>query len=653
MAKNGINIKPQILQKLLDFSREAPFFSSYLSLFNAANKVSSEILERDTLIFAINPNEFDLYEIYYFERDNLTISPQMFYRCSEGNINYTARILSKRDEAIIIDRDRIKKFINENNVNAKETLPQSAMFSPIVDRFDEKIGIAFLCGDIDYTQDDLEIFRQFAKVIGAGLNNIEKYELFSLYDEEYSEIVNNPVLGIVKISNDYKILKANDTFAKILGFRDAKELFEPENQNYIASLEATRRFKKELSELKENDLKINNKEFLVQNKFGNRIWLNVTARYHVSYDRQWSFFEILVNDITLLKNAEKELRINRKIYETILSVSFDGIVLIDQNQNILDINDILAKRYGHKRSFYLGKPVTIFGGESRKVRENIEKLKDGIIKTNYIEHLSPDGKRYYYELSEQMIQLPKGEKIIVSMSRDITDNVKGRQNNAALIANIDKVTNYLAAFQEAVYLRMKEEKSLLVRLEKQLSDNVKENDREIYEELQKYIEETKCVLRTIELISSLNQIQLRENKKIKDKFDLVILISDEINKNLEILLDDYDTSISFTSDCKTCEFSMNKIIAKKMLTEIITNAVKYSKGSPINIVLNKNKIRQPVITISSGGIPISSNFLNDIYLPLDKKSGYYLLSLPRFASSVNSLEIRINYLDKPMLKTIY
>jgi PAS domain S-box-containing protein len=653
MPKNRINIKSQTLQKLLDFSLKAPFFTSYISLFTEANKVVSEILDRDTLIFAINPNEFDIYEIYYFDKHDFTISPKMFSKCSEGNINNTAHILSKRDEAFIFNSDRINKFIDENNIDKDKVLPHSAMFAPIVDRFDDNIGIAFLCGNSDYTQLDLEIFRQLAKVLATGINNIEKFELFSLYDEEYSEIINNSVLGIAKISNEFKLLKANDAFAKIFGFKDAIELFVPENQEFLLSMESTQRFKKGLISLKENKIKIENKEFLVQNRYGIKIWLSVTAHYHESFDKEWNFFEVLVSDITLLKNAEKELIINRKIYETILSVSFDGIVIIDQNQNIIDVNEVLAKRYGHRRSFYIGKPITIFGGNRNNVRENIEKLKDGLPHFNNTEHLSSDGKRYYYELSEQLIKLPKGEKIIVSMSRDITGNVKGKQYNAAILSNLEKVTNYLATFQEAIFLRMKEEKSLISRLAKQLSGYGNNNDKEILEELQKYFEETKRILRTIELIYSLNGLELHKGKQEKEKFDFALLISDEINDKLEKLLSDYGTSISLYLNCKTCKISTNKSIVMKILTEVFTNVIKYSNGSDIKVELNKKNVRHPILSISSDGVPFSRNFLNNIYLPCDKESKYYSIYLPHFAGGDDRVEIRINVSEQPMIRTMY
>jgi PAS domain S-box-containing protein len=652
MAKNRIKIKPQVLQKLLDFSLIAPFFTSYISLFSEANKVISEILDRNVLIFAVNPNEFDIYEIYYFDKDEVTISSQMFSNCSEANINHTAQILSKRDEAIIIDNERIQKFLADNNID-KEAHPHAAMFAPIIDRFNEKIGIVLLCGDPDYQPADLEILRQLARVLGTGINNIEKYELFSLYDEEYSEIFDNSALGIAKISNEYKLLKTNDAFAKIFGFNDAGDLFDPVNRDFLLSIESTRRFKKELIKLKQNETKIDNREILVQNRYGNKIWISVTARYHESFDPHWNFFEVLVNDISLLKNVEKELNINRKIYETLLSVSFDGIVIIDENQTILDVNDILAKRYGHKRSFYIGKSISIFGGNRNKIRENIEKLKDGLPHLNTIEHLSPDGKRYFYELSEQLIKLPKGEKIIVSMSRDITGNLKEKQNNAALLTNLEKVTNYLATFQEAISLRMKEEKSLLSRLLKQLSDAGREKDKETVEELQKYFEETKRVLRTIELIYSLNKIELQKGKIEQEKFDLVRLISDEINKSLQNLLSEFDTSISLSANCETCEISGNKVIVRKVLTEVFTNAVKYSNGSEIKVELDRNNVRRPILTISSEGIPFSHDFLNDIYLPWDKQSKYYSIFLPHLVSGDGRLEIRINSLDNPKIKTIF
>lgn len=133
----------------------------------------------------------------------------------------------------------------------------------------------------------------------------------------------------------------------------------------------------------------------------------------------------LAHDISLRKKTEKDLEATQERYQTLFNASPVGIVLEDLDGIILDVNETICFDYGFARHELLGKFVGILVTEDYKslIDNNIKKIKKQKMFSTRVEGTTKDGIKKIFELIETLIELPDGRQGILSISKNITEQV--------------------------------------------------------------------------------------------------------------------------------------------------------------------------------------------------------------------------------------
>ncbi len=145
----------------------------------------------------------------------------------------------------------------------------------------------------------------------------EAEEALKESEEKYRSIFENAVEGLFQSTPEGRFISVNPAFAKMLGYASPEELVSSISniaEQYYVNTEDRSRYK----QLLEKDGSVEHFEFRVQCKDGSQIWVSNSTRVIYDPNGKIARYEGNVNEITLRKQAELELKeINEQLEQAI------------------------------------------------------------------------------------------------------------------------------------------------------------------------------------------------------------------------------------------------------------------------------------------------------------------------------------------------
>jgi len=210
---------------------------------------------------------------------------------------------------------------------------------------------------------------------------------------------------IVVLDNDGYIISANKTFENyiknLLGKNDI--LYQPAKNI-----------------LSEECLEVINHGQGVVKKFGRyfEVWANPLRDKKGNEKGKVVFF----HDITDVKLSEQARTLENERYKTLFEFAPVGILIEDEEGNIIDVNPEFCKINGRSKEELIGKNVRILAPkeDDERVKKNIQEILSGKTLVHTVRNLGKHGEIRYVELYETSITLPNGKRGILSIQKDIT-----------------------------------------------------------------------------------------------------------------------------------------------------------------------------------------------------------------------------------------
>ncbi|HEV2111306.1 MAG TPA: PAS domain S-box protein, partial [Gammaproteobacteria bacterium] len=165
-------------------------------------------------------------------------------------------------------------------------------------------------------------------------------------ERKYSNIVQNAVEGIYQTTVDGRIIRANNSLARILGYHSLEDLLaEAPNISQRTYLHPERRT--ELLQRLEHEDHYTDQEFQLVRKDGSHIWVSDNSRVVRGKDGKIEYYEGAIQDITPRKQAEEALAQSEEKYRTLVDMSQDGVFLSEHGA-LVYVNRALAAMLGYK-----------------------------------------------------------------------------------------------------------------------------------------------------------------------------------------------------------------------------------------------------------------------------------------------------------------
>ena len=158
-------------------------------------------------------------------------------------------------------------------------------------------------------------------------------------EEKYRVIFDYAPVGIYQSTRDGRLVTANETLARMLGYDSVEELL---TRNMERDIYLDARQRDELIRHFEPYAYANNVELQWKRKDGTAIWVQLNA-HGVRSSHGSLFFEGFVYDVTERKQVEELLRKQAAA----ITASMDGIGILNERLEFTYVNDSLARLFGY------------------------------------------------------------------------------------------------------------------------------------------------------------------------------------------------------------------------------------------------------------------------------------------------------------------
>ncbi|MEO0206737.1 MAG: PAS domain S-box protein, partial [candidate division WOR-3 bacterium] len=135
---------------------------------------------------------------------------------------------------------------------------------------------------------------------------------------------------------------------------------------------------------------------------------------------------ILIHDITQHVDMEKALEQSEGKYRGIFEQSPQGLIILDAEGRITDVNKKICEWLGYKREEMIGKdhimyPFLTKSGKIMAMRKFVQRLSGKFVQPYELEFVSKDGTTYVGEIDARPIKNEEGNiELIVVMVTDVT-----------------------------------------------------------------------------------------------------------------------------------------------------------------------------------------------------------------------------------------
>ncbi len=201
---------------------------------------------------------------------------------------------------------------------------------------------------------DIELSLSAVK-IEKGMNQIaiirditerKKAELALQESEErYRTLQGNIPVGIYRSSKKGKFLSANPAMAKILGYKSKEELFNIKIESIYKFPQQRNTFINEI----EAKGSVTAYELQLLRKDRTPFWAAVTTKALINFEDSSIYYDGIIEDITVQKEAQEQLRQNKERLDHILQNIGNGVMVIDSNQELILMNNRIVELLGLKK----------------------------------------------------------------------------------------------------------------------------------------------------------------------------------------------------------------------------------------------------------------------------------------------------------------
>ena len=271
----------------------------------------------------------------------------------------------------------------------------------------------------------------------------QKEEELRKSEENYRNIYNNALEGMVIISMEGKTLQANPTLAIMLGFDTPEEAIKSVNESNHQVWYDNNEHNRYLALLKKHGI-VRGFECQWRRKDGSVIWVAFNARIVRENDGKDLYIDGYVQDITDRRKADQALQESEERHRTILRTAMDGFWISDVSGRILEVNETYCRMIGYRRNELLSMSIPdVEAIESKhEVNSHIQQVineGENIFETK---HRRKDGSLFEVQISAQY-QHFDGGRIIVFV-HDITNRKnaeKEQRKIESLLTNSQRMSN--------------------------------------------------------------------------------------------------------------------------------------------------------------------------------------------------------------------
>ena len=309
---------------------------------------------------------------------------------------------------------------------------------------------AINAGAYSYFQKPCDIDQLVLSIQRAGEKRAAEQALRAS-EERFRGLYENATVGIYRTTPDGRVLMANPSLLRMLGFDSFEELAQRNlgQEGYEPDYPRT-----QFLEAMEKDGQVLGLESAWHKRAGGTIFVRESARLIRDPQGQPLYFDGTVEDITERRRAEDALKQTELLFRGLFELSPDSVVLMDPyapnvSWPIIDCNAAACQMNGYRRDELIGVSIDILHAAPANLAERsayMQRLQAaGNLKYETL-HRRKDGTLFPIEVSTTLIKVGQRE-LVIGIDRDITGRKQAEdalaQERNLLRSLIDNVPDYV------------------------------------------------------------------------------------------------------------------------------------------------------------------------------------------------------------------
>jgi PAS domain S-box-containing protein len=232
----------------------------------------------------------------------------------------------------------------------------------------------------------------------------------SLMESNVDAIMTTDPLGVITDVNEQMVLLTEHAREELIGSRFNRYFTEPRKADEAIRLV-----------LREG--RVANYELTARSKTGHETLVSYNATAFFDRDRKLQGVFAAARDITEQKKLEEKLREQQNYLRGLIEASFDGLVMVDSDGLISDLNEQMCRLSGYAREDLLGTPFATYFVEPDRATAGVkETFAQGSVKDYILTLLTKSGQRLQMSVNASIFRDHVGNvRGIFASARDITD----------------------------------------------------------------------------------------------------------------------------------------------------------------------------------------------------------------------------------------
>ncbi len=246
------------------------------------------------------------------------------------------------------------------------------------------------------------------------------------HEERFRSFIENASVGIYRSTPDGRIVMANPSMVRILGYDSFQEMA---SRNLEADSHEASYPRREFRETIERAGLLSGWEAAWTRRDGTTVLVRESASVTRDADGRVQYYDGIIEDISGRKKAEQALRESEERFRNLTEAAFEGIV-ITENGRIIDINDQALKFLGYERSEVIGRDAVEFASPATRVivAESIRTQREVAYEHQLVRK---DGSTFQAEAQAKMTRI--GDRMVrMTALRDITERRQAEQRQKNL-----------------------------------------------------------------------------------------------------------------------------------------------------------------------------------------------------------------------------
>lgn len=465
----------------------------------------------------------------------------------------------------------------------------------------------------EWLQEEVEALFSVARNIGIRLQREQAEEKFKKTKEHFDLTI----LGSQQGQWNYDIVKNKIEFSKLymsmLGYDQFE--FEHSTEGWESRLhpEDGERVTKEIKEYLDGKTDFYNSEYRIQHKNGNYIWIRDTGVAQRGEDGKPIYMVGSHLDITKLKEQQEAIENQRNEYDNLINNLAETVFRLNEKKEFTFLNNFWKNISGYDKLESLNRPFInyIFSDDVEYANNSLNKINDlkGEASIFDVRLRQKGGDIKWIQVIARNTRIENSENFAITGSIiDINDYKEAEYRKNELV---ELKTNFVAMASHqfrtpltVIYSNLELLESYNQNFELKIADKYNTVSQRIRSEVNRLTE----LMNNILVFGRYNVHEPVLNLKNIILSDLILSV---INNYFSRQSD--GRKVIIMNDLGTKKFIIDELFFTYVLTNILSNAFKYSNGAPnpqLSIVYEKDCAR---VEIKDFGIGVPKGELNKLF----------------------------------------